>query len=111
MSVISSFQVSEIGLCVQEESLRLSRPCKFFSDEYRSPILVHDLARVVLYFLHEYDAATVGTYNAGGPERLSRADMAHAIAVHCGMDPATVDVAESAAVKRAGNNPLLCSFQ
>lgn len=80
----------------------MSRPCKFFSDEYRSPILVHDLARTVLYFLNEADDAALGTYNAGGPQRLSRAEMAHAIAVHCGMSPAAVDVTESAAVKRAG---------
>lgn len=64
--------------------------------------MVHDLSRVIMHFLYSSDAALLGTYNTGGPERLSRADMAHAIAVHCGMDPAKVDVAESAAVKRAG---------
>jgi dTDP-4-dehydrorhamnose reductase len=87
---------------IQEESLRLARPCKFFSDEYRSPILVHDVARVVLLLLSESHSVPFGTYNAGGPERLSRADMAHAIALHCGLEPGRVDVTESAAVKRAG---------
>ena len=95
-------KVSKTIFVFQEETLRLAKPCKFFSDEYRSPISVQDLSRVVLYFLHESDASTLGTYNAGGPERLSRAEMAHAIAVHCGMNPGAIEVAESASVKRAG---------
>jgi dTDP-4-dehydrorhamnose reductase len=92
---------------MQEESLRLKKPCKFFSDEYRSAIYVADLASAVQFFLTEAPEAALGqTYNAGGPERLSRAEMAVAIAKHCGMDASVVDVAKSAAVTRTAPSPL-----
>lgn len=92
---------------MQEESLRLKKPFKFFSDEFRSAIYVGDLVRVVEYFLTEAPEAAHGqTYNAGGPERLSRADMAYAIAEHCGIDASAVDVAESAAVTRTVPSPF-----
>ena len=60
----------------------------FFSDEWRNPVFVLDVCRVVERFL----CGTAGkgalnrVYNMGGPERLSRADMAEQLAEVRGHD-------------------------
>ena len=66
-----------------------------FTDEYRCPVGVEDLAAAVL----ELAAAPVsGTINVAGPERLSRAALGRLIAVRHGADPdriATATIAEA----------------
>lgn len=43
-------------------------------------------------------------YNMGGPERLSRHDMAVAVAQHCGHSTKAIKAANTASVKRCGSN-------
>ncbi len=63
------------------------RPGALFTDEYRCPIAVADLAAAVL----ELAAAPVsGTINVAGPETLSRADLGRLVAVRHGLDPGRV---------------------
>lgn len=54
------------------DTLRLGRELVVFEDEYRTPILVDDLA-AALAFLAESNHGAV--WHAGGPERLSRLTM------------------------------------
>lgn len=115
---------------VQEEALRTQKPCKFFSDEYRSPIAVSDLTAIIHHAIFSpppqleptpaaptdaitADAPTlpgaeglVGTFNAGGPDRLSRLGIAEAVAAHCGHSMRSVEAAASASVTRAAPSPL-----
>ncbi len=60
------------------------RPMTFFTDEYRSPVLVTDLAAALV------DLAAMpeltGIVNLGGPEPLSRAELATMIADRNGWD-------------------------
>jgi dTDP-4-dehydrorhamnose reductase len=60
-----------------------------FSDEFRCPVAVSDLAAAVL----ELAASDhTGTINVAGPEALSRADLGRLVAAAHGLDPAAVPV-------------------
>jgi dTDP-4-dehydrorhamnose reductase len=58
------------------DSVRHNRPLRFFSDEYRNPILVEDVASAVTEL-----AATsgVGVLHLAGPDRVNRVDFGRAI--------------------------------
>ncbi len=62
----------------QERAVVNGPPTTFFNDEFRSPICVFDLVNLITH-LTQLPAGQLPphtVYNAGGPERLSRADMA-----------------------------------
>ncbi|GJP44681.1 hypothetical protein CLOM_g4044 [Closterium sp. NIES-68] len=63
-------------------SLASGQPESFFDDEYRCPIYVHDYPRIVRALMdrHALGHRFALTLNAGGPDRLSRADMAAVVA-------------------------------
>lgn len=94
---------------VQASQLREGRECTFFFDEYRSPVAMHDVVRTVQWLAtggpgaHEMHGRVC---NMGGPERLSRLDMAHAVATECGLSTACVTSAPAASVQRAAASPL-----
>lgn len=50
-----------------------------------------------------------GTYNMGGPDRLSRLDMAHVVADVRGHDKGRISGAKSAAVSRPFQSPQVCA--
>lgn len=52
------------------ENLDRGIPVKMFVDEYRTPIYVRDLCRILLEFSRKEDLA--GVFHVGGPDRLSR---------------------------------------
>lgn len=102
---------------MQEEALRTQQPVKFFSDEFRSPIYVADLTAAILFALStpppaahpqhaQHGPGSTRTFNAGGPERLSRLGIAQAVAAHCGHSMDSVEAAASASVARAAPSPL-----
>ena len=65
----------------------------FFCDEYRNPVYVHDVVVMVrsLLDLATFQGGTMRhVFNAGGPQRLSRADMARLLAVGRGYDVALI---------------------
>jgi dTDP-4-dehydrorhamnose reductase len=58
------------------DALRGGNPTTFFEDEFRCPIAAVDLARHILVLAAAEPGTKRGVFNAGGPERLSRVDMA-----------------------------------
>lgn len=63
----------------------------FFHDEYRCPIYVKDLVSIILklidrWVLSDDDKQTRLVLNAGGPDRLSRVQMAQVVAQVRGHD-------------------------
>jgi dTDP-4-dehydrorhamnose reductase len=78
------------------------RPGVLFTDEYRCPIDVGDLAAAVL----ELAASDVaGVLNVAGPEPLSRVDLGRLVAAGNGLDPALVPtgtLADSGLAARPG---------
>ncbi|KAI7836218.1 hypothetical protein COHA_009899 [Chlorella ohadii] len=99
-----------------DESLTAKRPTAFFDDEWRCPVRVRDIIRVVQTLIARQGELQHRLFNLGGPDRLSRADMAEAVARAHGHDPALVQRlpaasaasrSEAAAVprKRGGSQP------
>lgn len=64
-----------------------------FTDEYRCPIAVQDLAAAI-WELADSDYA--GPINVAGPEALSRAELGRLVAARHGLDPASVPTQPSA---------------
>ena len=60
------------------------------TDEFRSPIFAQDICRIIAWFVRQRAAHPDTTfrelYCMGGLERLSRHDMAHAVATALGID-------------------------
>ena len=69
------------------------QPGRLFTDEFRRPVAVADLAAAVLEL-----AATdyAGLINVAGPETLSRAELGRRVAVAYGLDPAAVPTGTAA---------------
>lgn len=61
-------------------SLSLQKPTPFISDEWSTPTFVRDLLLAVRLAFNRQDALPNRTLNVGGPERLSQAQMATALA-------------------------------
>lgn len=79
----------------------------------RCAVLVDDICQVVVHIVSLYpDLPAHSTYNLGGPDRLSRLDMAMAVAQHLGYDTACVQECLSASVQRCVQSPMLvCQSQ
>ncbi|CAN8248206.1 unnamed protein product [Cochlearia groenlandica] len=74
-----------------DRSLRKGVPVEFFHDEYRCPIYVKDLVSIILKLIQRWadDDKKEGmrvVLNAGGGERVSRVEMAEAVAQARGHD-------------------------
>ncbi|KAL4426244.1 hypothetical protein ABPG77_009859 [Micractinium sp. CCAP 211/92] len=72
------------------EQLGKGEPVDFYEDEWRSPVRVRDVVRVVQTLIARQAGLRHRLFNMGGPERLSRADMARAVAKAHGLDAALV---------------------
>ncbi|EFJ49277.1 hypothetical protein VOLCADRAFT_43537, partial [Volvox carteri f. nagariensis] len=83
-------------------AVRGSQPTAFFEDEWRSPIYVRDLERLVTRLLAPWQHRI---FNVGGPERLSRVDMARQVAdaLGCGYD--AILATSTASVNRGVASP------
>jgi len=57
-----------------------------FSDEVRSAVYVMDVVRMIDWFVQGGARTHPGVYNMGGPERLTRLQIAQAVAAHRGYD-------------------------
>ena len=58
----------------------------FFTDEIRSVISVSDVVQILLHYcdtFHSHKSFASGVYNMGGPDRVSRMEMAIAVAKEC----------------------------
>jgi hypothetical protein len=64
-----------------------------------SAVYVKDICAVVSHLIKLLpDAPPHHTYNLGGPERLSRLDMARAVARHCGFGEKAIEAVKSSAM-------------
>jgi dTDP-4-dehydrorhamnose reductase len=63
-----------------DERLRLDEPTTFFRDEIRSAVSVEDIVAVLLFFIGGAVRTSPGVYNMGGPQPLSRVQLARAVA-------------------------------
>lgn len=62
-------------------------PCPFFTDEWRCPIYVQDVCKVITACIEKSSEGSRGVVmNMGGPERLARYDMAKLISEFLGAD-------------------------
>ena len=82
------------------DRLQAKEPTAYIVDEWRNPIHVDDICRIIDFFVTEFTDCMMQkahdttnappayryTYNMGGPERLSRLDMALAVADAMGID-------------------------
>lgn len=73
-----------------DSALAGKRPTEFYSDEWRCPIRVRDIVRVIQTLIFKQEELQHRLFNMGGPDRLSRADMALAVAEAHGYDPSLV---------------------
>mmetsp|Transcript_6097 Transcript_6097/g.17460 ORF Transcript_6097/g.17460 Transcript_6097/m.17460 type:complete len:308 (-) Transcript_6097:672-1595(-) len=86
-------------------ALKQGKPTSFFKDEFRSAIYVQDILKLIRAAIDQRDTLTQKLLNMGGPERLSRLDMAEAVAETYGLNKAAIQSATSASVERAVASP------
>jgi dTDP-4-dehydrorhamnose reductase len=67
-----------------------------FTDEYRSPAHVEDVAAAIVSLLELPTGSRPAVLHLGGPERMSRWDLARRLAPHLGIDPASLRAGRSA---------------
>ena len=90
-----------------EASLRGDAEVPFYEDEFRCPIAAVDLARHILALAASKPGTARGVFNAGGPDRLSRVDMARRAARALGLSDRNVASARAAsATDRGVASPL-----
>ncbi|GFH07858.1 methionine adenosyltransferase regulatory beta subunit-related [Haematococcus lacustris] len=101
-----------------DAALTSGQPTSFFEDEWRCPVYVQDIVAVVqklaAWQVEAGAEAKCGearpltlpsVLNMGGPDRLSRVDMALMVAHHRGHSPSLVRPAPSASVARGVASP------
>jgi dTDP-4-dehydrorhamnose reductase len=74
------------------ERLQAGIPTDYVDDEYRNPIYVGDICRILEFFILEFRTQARpyrDVFNMGGPERLSRLDMARIMARFMELDDET----------------------
>lgn len=103
-----------LRLALQEKSVREGAPTTFFDDEFRSPVYVDDIVHIVRHLMMTTGttAASVGTqpdppippagltFNMGGPERLSRVNMAMKVWKLCSSGAAQSSVQAAACLTK-----------
>lgn len=84
------------------------QPTDFFEDEYRCPIYAPDIARIICILLRMNKEGTLQnrTFNMGGPQRLSRVDIACLIAEARGYSKEAIRCVRSASIDRGVRSPL-----
>ena len=85
--------------------LRQRKPTTFFEDEYRCPVYVKDIVSIVQALIEQQARLQERLFNMGGPERLSRLDMALKVADCWELNKSCIVPALSASMKRAVVSP------
>lgn len=85
--------------------LRQGKSATFFEDEFRCPIYVKDILKIVRQLINQQDTLQHRLFNMGGPERLSRLEMAYITAECWNLDRQYIIPALSASVKRGVTSP------
>lgn len=90
-----------------EDVLSSGKGAEFFIDEFRCPVFVEDLVKVVELLLDKQEKGSTFQLllNVGGPERLSRADMAEVVAEVGRFDKSLIKHVKAASVNRGIASP------
>ncbi|KAL1213625.1 hypothetical protein V5N11_000694 [Cardamine amara subsp. amara] len=92
-----------------DSSLKKGDTIDFFHDEYRCPIYVKDLVSITLRLIDRWvvsdDKQMQLVLNAGGPERLSRVQMAQVVAEVRGYDLSLIKHVSASSVDRGVVSP------
>lgn len=90
-----------------DEALRSKQPTIFFEDEWRCPIYVQDIVEICRRLVDRSigGRCPYGTFNMGGPQRLSRVDMARYLANYRGWDPLNIVPVPRDSVVRSTRSP------
>ncbi|KAL2651191.1 hypothetical protein R1flu_019319 [Riccia fluitans] len=91
-----------------DTTLSSGKKTDFFSDEFRCPVYVKDVVKVILLLIANLTAEggfSQLVLNVGGPDRLSRAQMAEVVAGARGYDPSSINHVESSTVNRGVRSP------
>ncbi|GAX79402.1 hypothetical protein CEUSTIGMA_g6843.t1 [Chlamydomonas eustigma] len=88
-----------------EKVLQEGSPTTFFNDEFRCPIFVDDIVKIVMKLSSLCELPERRVFNMGGPQRLSRADMAVQVAKSRGLSTDTIVCAPSSSVQRTVASP------
>lgn len=78
---------------------------RFFDDELRCPVHADDVARAIVRLVTDL-SDVVGPLHVGGPEALSRAELAACFARHLGLDDRAVPVASATELGLSASRPL-----
>ncbi|KAI4355015.1 hypothetical protein L6164_003833 [Bauhinia variegata] len=90
------------GALAKGESLQ------FFHDEFRCPIYVKDLVSIILTLTNQWISEHKQMQlllNAGGPDRVSRVQMAEAVGQFRGYDPSLIKSVSASSVDRGVRSP------
>lgn len=85
--------------------LRQGKPTTFFKDEFRCPIYVKDIVNIAMALIDHQGGLQQRVFNMGGPDRLSRLDMAYKTADCWQLNKSCIIPAISASVKRGVVSP------
>ncbi|KAI0509988.1 hypothetical protein KFK09_010588 [Dendrobium nobile] len=91
-----------------DSSLSRSEEIEFFHDEFRCPVYVKDVVNVILALTKKWisDGNQIKLIlNVGGPDRLSRAQMAAAVADYRGYDLSLIKLVSAASINRGVVSP------
>jgi dTDP-4-dehydrorhamnose reductase len=90
------------------KNLTENKPTSYFFDEYRNPISVFDIIQVVHIFIQkqkQFRPMKGETFNLGGPERLSRVDMARIVCDVCKFNKELIQPVSSSSIIRPVKSP------
>ena len=85
---------------IRESFENKSERTTFYDDEFRSPICVYDVCAAIRA-AYESPPETPKTYNMGGPDRVSRVDMAKGVAAYLANGDATLEATYVGKIARA----------
>ncbi|KAL3700515.1 hypothetical protein R1sor_018537 [Riccia sorocarpa] len=91
-----------------DSTLSSGRETDFFEDEFRCPVYVKDVVKVILLLIANLTAEggfSQLVLNLGGPDRLSRAQMAEVVAEVRGYDLSLINHVKSSTVNRGVQSP------
>eukprot|EP01024_Parvocaulis_polyphysoides_P011880 TRINITY_DN14203_c0_g2_i3.p1 TRINITY_DN14203_c0_g2~~TRINITY_DN14203_c0_g2_i3.p1 ORF type:complete len:314 (-),score=16.32 TRINITY_DN14203_c0_g2_i3:283-1224(-) len=86
-----------------DQNLKEQKSTMFFQDEYRCPIYVQDFVTLIQSIV--FQKGPIGLYNFGGPDRLSRVDMARLVAEYRGYKMDTIVPMKAASIDRGVRSP------
>ena len=82
---------------------------KLFSDEYRTPLHVSDVATVIEAALIQRPSKEI--FNLGGPDRISRAEFGEILAAQRGLDAGLIDRVSVSEVAMRAPRPIDLSLR